>query len=136
MITLDNAKTILFKSSLSLKQKVMVIYITLGNIAAPAVVIMTIFGFTGWFLGEPSLFNISDLLNLLSRFAFTAGFLFMGIVALWKLGRLNEVKYLVLGAFTVGIVLAMANTIALTRAVFNKGLHWYCTPKAANVSVK
>ena len=59
----------------------------------------------------------------------------MGLVALIKLNRAREFKYLVLSAFTVGLVLAVANTIAFTLAVFNKGLHWHCTPKIANEEV-
>ena len=56
----------------------------------------------------------------------------MGLVALIKLKRAKEFKYLVFSAFTVGLVLAVANSIAFGRAVLNKGLHWHCTPKAAN----
>jgi len=36
---------------------------------------------------------------------------------------------------SMGLVLAVANSYALYRAVFNKKLHWFCTPKAANTSL-
>ncbi|MBN2368272.1 glycosyltransferase [Candidatus Woesearchaeota archaeon] len=134
-IFFDNASMILFRRGLSLRQRLMVIYVTVGNIAAPIVLVMTLFGFAGWFLGEPTLFNMMDFVDLLSRFAFTAGFLVMGIIALHKQRLLKEFGYLLLSSFTMGLILAVANTVAFTRAVFNKGLHWYCTPKIANESI-
>jgi len=131
----DNAFKILFSKGLTWKQRIIIIFITLGNIAAPIVVIMTVFGFSGWFLGDPSLFDINDIADLISRFVYTAGFLIMGLIALWKLNKLKEFGHLVLSALTVGLVLAVANSIAFFRAVFNIGLHWYCTPKIANEDV-
>jgi len=80
----DNAGKILVGKGISLRQRAMISYITLGNLIAPAVVLMTVFGFSGWFLGEPQLFNMQDVVTLLSRFLFTAGFLVMGILTLWK----------------------------------------------------
>jgi cellulose synthase/poly-beta-1,6-N-acetylglucosamine synthase-like glycosyltransferase len=131
----DNAKTILFKPGLTIKQRVMIIYITLGNIAAPLVVMMTFFGFGGWFLGEPSLMQLSDLLEFFSRFLFTAGFLFMGFLTLYRHKLLKEAGYLVVSAFTVGLVLAVSNSFAFIKAVLNQKLHWYCTPKIDNVQI-
>ncbi|MBW2992579.1 glycosyltransferase [Candidatus Woesearchaeota archaeon] len=128
----DNAFKILFKKGLSIKQRLMVLFITLGNLGAPFVVIMTIFGFSGWFLGEPTLFNWQDTIDLFSRFMFTAGFLFMGAITLIKQNKLGEFGYLVASAFTVGLVLAVSNSMAFFKAIFNKPLHWYCTPKARN----
>lgn len=131
----DNAFKILFKKGLSIKQRTMVLFITLGNMSAPFVVIMTIFGFSGWFLGEPTLFKWQDLVNLFTRLLFTAGFLIMGFVALLKQNKLNEFGHLVISALSVGIILAVANTIAFLKAALNKPLHWYCTPKVDNKSI-
>ena len=130
----DNASKILFDPNLTLGQRMMILYITLGNLVAPFVVIMTIFGLSGWFLGEPALFDLWDFVDLVSRFLFTAGFILLGVVTLVKLGRMNEFKDFLVSALAMGIVLAFANSIAFTRAVFNKGLHsnWYCTPKVDN----
>jgi len=131
-VFMDNAKDIMFGKGFSLRQRLMITYITLGNLAAPIVVLMTIFGFSGWFLGEPSLFSWQDMITLGSRVLLTAGFIIMGLIALFKLKRLGEFRHLILSLFTVGLVLAVANSIAFYRAVFNKGLHWHCTPKIAN----
>lgn len=131
----DNAFKILFKKGLSIKQRMMVMFITLGNMGAPFVVIMTIFGFSGWFLGEPTLFKWQDILDLSVRMIYTAGFLLMGLITLIKLERTKEFGHLVMSAFTVGLVLAFSNSIAFSKAVLNKPLHWYCTPKVENTSV-
>lgn len=134
-VMMDNSGKILLSRSLSFRQKLMVAYITLGNIAAPFVVLMTIFGFAGWFLGDPTLFKWSDMVDLISRFAFTAGFLVMGFITLLKHERLKEFWMMAASAFTVGIVLAVANTIAFIRAIFDMGLWWHCTPKVDNDKV-
>ena len=129
---IDNASRILFKKGLTLRQRLMVLYVTVGNIIAPAVVIMTVFGFVGWFIGEPSLLNLKDLITLLSRFTLTAGFIIIGIVALYKKQQLAEIPYLILSAFTLGLVLAVANSVAFIKAITDKKLHWFCTVKDLN----
>lgn len=129
---LDNAGKILVKKGLSFKQRLMILFITLGNAAAPFVFIMTLAGISGWFLGEPSLFNVRDVITLVSRLIFTAGFLVIGAVALHKNQILKEFPYLLLSAFTLGIILAVANSIAFFKAILNKQLFWFCTAKEAN----
>lgn len=131
-VFMDNARTILIGKELTMKQRLMIIYITLGNIIAPIIIAMTFFGFGGWFLGEPQLFNMMDIFDLLSRFMYTAGFFLMGMVTLYKRGLLGETKYLIATTFTLGIVLAMNNTIAFCKALINHPLHWFCTPKVGN----
>ncbi len=130
----DNAGSILF-SRLSIRQKIMIMYITIGNIIAPVVVFMTLFGLSGWFLGEVTLFNLGDAANLVSRFIYTAGFIIMGLITLYKHNQVRDFWYLVASTFTIGLVIAVANSIAFIRAVFNMGLHWHCTPKVDNVQV-
>ncbi|MEM4755758.1 MAG: glycosyltransferase [Candidatus Woesearchaeota archaeon] len=131
----DNAKTILLQKGFSLKQRLMILYITMGNSIAPFVIAMTFFGWAGWFLGDPALFNIKDVVVFAVRFFITAGFLIMGIYTLVKHKLHHEIKYLVVTAFTVGLVLALANSIAFIKAVLNKKLHWFCTPKTANQAI-
>lgn len=131
-IFFENASKLLFKRGITLKQRAMIIFVTLGNVAAPFVFVMTIAGFSGWFFGEPELFSISDVITLVTRFLITAGFLIIGIITLYKNKILREFPYLILSAFTMGIVLAVANSIAFTKAAFNKQLSWFCTSKEAN----
>ncbi|PIY60334.1 hypothetical protein COY95_02315, partial [Candidatus Woesearchaeota archaeon CG_4_10_14_0_8_um_filter_47_5] len=128
----DNGYDILFSRNLSLAQRIMIIFITLANLIAPFVVLMTIFGLGGWFFGEPSLFNIQDIIDLFSRFLITAGFMVAGLITLKKRNRLEEVHYLILSSLTLGLVLSVANGIAFLRASANRGLGWFCTPKLAN----
>ena len=131
----DNALAILFKKGLNIKQRILIIFTTLSNSSTIFVVLMTFFGFAGWFLGELKLFTFSDFIQFWSKLFVTAGFIFAGLVTLYKRNRLNEAKYLILSVFTMGIVISVANAIAFTKAVFNKKLHWSCTPKAANSDI-
>lgn len=128
----DNAHSILLKKGLSLKQRVMIMFITLGNVAAPFVFFMTIAGFSGWFLGDITLFSMNDFITLVTRIIFTAGFVVIGITTLYKNKLLKEIPYLILSVFTMGIILAVANSIAFYKAIFNKQLFWFCTAKEAN----
>lgn len=131
-VFLDNAHKIIFKKGLTLRQRIMILFITLGNMVVPFVFIMTIAGFSAWFLGEPVLFNINDFATLMTRLLLTGGFLVIGAAALYKNELLREFPYLVLSVFTLGIILAVANSIAFFNAVLNKQLSWFCTTKEAN----
>lgn len=133
-VFLDHAASILFSRKLSLGQRFVISYITMGNIVAPIVVGMTIFGFAGWFLGEPSLFNWSDVITMLSRVLLTAGFFVLGAIALRRWKTLNEFKYLVVSAVSIGLMLAVANSVAFVKAIANRPLSWYCTPKVENAA--
>ena len=128
----DNAFKILFKKGITFRQRAMILYVTLGNIIAPFVFIMTIAGFSGWFLGDPKLFSFSDLLNMLVRFLLTGGFLVIGAMAFYKNKILKEFPYLLLSSLTIGLILAVANSIAFFKAASRQQLHWFCTPKEAN----
>lgn len=131
-VFMDNFKEIWFRGRLTLRQKCLISFLTLGNVTAPFVVLMTLFGYSGWFLGEPSLMNWRDILEFVARILATGGFLVMGAVALYKRRTLREYPFLVLTAMSLGLVLAVANTYAFTKAVCNSKLSWYCTPKLGN----
>lgn len=131
----DNARKILFNKNLTIAQRLMITFITLGNITAPFVVLMTISGFLGWFFGEPNLFQFQDVITLVSSFIITGGFLLIGAITLHKHDKLHEFPYLVLSALTVGIVLSIARSAAFVKAIFNSKLSWFCTPKRANTRV-
>jgi len=131
----DNAPKILFNKVLTLKQKILIAFATLSNSFTIAVVLMTIFGLSGWFFGELKLVTFSDLFQFWSKIFVTAGFLFTGIVTLYKRKKLSEMKYLILSIFTVGIVIAVSNSIAFIKALLNKKPRWFCTPKIANLDI-
>ena len=128
----DNASNILFKKGITVKQRAMILYITLGNLVAPFVFIMTIAGFSGWFLGDPKLFSLGDLVDMVVRFLITAGFLIIGTMTFYKNKLLKELPYLILTSLTIGLVLAVANSIAFFKAASRQQLSWFCTPKQAN----
>lgn len=131
----DNFSDIWIKKGLKLKQRLMITYVTIGNIIAPAVILMTLSGFMGWFTGEPKLFSVGEIWNLISKFIFTAGFILLGLVTFFKRKMLKELKYLVFTTMSVGIILALTNSFAFIKAVLNQKLTWYCTPKKNNTDV-
>ncbi|MBL7056121.1 glycosyltransferase [Candidatus Woesearchaeota archaeon] len=131
-VFIDNAFNILFKAKLTIKQRLMITYITLGNLIAPVVVLMTLFGFAGWFIGEPQIMTLSDVMDMTARIILTAGFLVIGTLTLYKKNILNEFPKFILSVLSIGIILAVANTVAFSRAIINKRLHWHCTPKVEN----
>lgn len=129
----DNIHGISSSKKLSVPQKIVITYNTLGNIIAPIVFLMTFFGMVGWFLGDPRLFNLNDIIQFFLKFAYTSGFLLLGGIALFKEGYLKEFPYLVLGTFSVSLILVAFNSFAFFKAVMNRPLFWHCTPKSGNV---
>jgi cellulose synthase/poly-beta-1,6-N-acetylglucosamine synthase-like glycosyltransferase len=131
-IFFDHAGQILRESKLSLRQKALITFVLLGHISAPLVVVMTIFGFAGWFLGDPTLLGMDSIIDLATKFLVTSGFILTGAIALYKRNTLRELPQLVLSAFTVGLFTATATSYAFYKAATNKKLSWFCTPKNAN----
>ena len=134
-VFVDNYQQILFGKGLTLKQRLMITYMTTAHITAPLVMIMTIFGFSGWFFGEPSLIGVPDIVDFFSKFAFTAGFVVLGAITLHKQKKLKEFGYFLYSIFTMGLVIAAGNTSAFLKAVTGRPLHWFCTPKIDNKKV-
>jgi len=132
----DNINNIFYSKKLSILQKITITYSTLANVIAPIVVIMTIFGMLGWFLGEPEIFHVQDLYTLFGKLIYTSGFLILGGIALNREGQLKEYPHLVIGAFSISLVLVAFNSFAFIRAVLNKPLLWYRTPKSGNIIAK
>jgi len=139
---IDNGKKILYKKGLKFKQRVSISYITLGNLISPAIILMTLAGLTGWFLGEPELFNFADFFELVIKFSVTAGFLIITGTMFLKHKNIDEFPKLLLAAFSISLVLAFGNTIAVFRAIFLKDKYlfgrktsWVCTPKQGNAGI-
>lgn len=142
-VFLDYPK-LLLAGKLKGKQKAMILFFTLGNLIAPPVLIMTVFGLLGWFFGDPQILTMTDLVTLILKIAYTAGFVLIGVLALYKRKMLKDTPQLLLTLFSLSIVLAVANSVALFRAAFmsDKPLYpgqqtsWITTPKEGNDSVK
>ncbi|HJX05923.1 MAG TPA: glycosyltransferase family 2 protein [Candidatus Nanoarchaeia archaeon] len=139
---IDNIKRIAYQGQLRVTQKAAITFMTMGNIIAPAVILMTLAGLTGWFLGEPQLFEFSQLMELIIKFAYTAGFLILATITLIKHKSMADLPKLVLAAFSISIILAFANCVAIFRAIFMKDkplfgrkTSWLCTPKQGNYGI-
>lgn len=128
----DNLQNIFVKKGLSIRQRLMIIYILMGHAITPVIALMTILGLTGWFVGEPTLLTLADLYDFAAKFGLTIGFIILGTLMLIKYKALKEFPHLIATVFTVGIVLAYTNAYAFIKAVLNKPLGWYCTPKTDN----
>jgi len=137
----DHKREILYRKGLTLKQRFMISFMTLGNLVAPVVILMTLAGFAGWFIGnDPRLFGLGDILTFILKFLYTAGFLVMGAVALWKRRTIREFPQLLLAAFSISLILVFANSVAVYKALFRKEQplfgsaknSWVCTPKTGN----
>ncbi len=129
----DNASSLIFTRKLTMRQKFMIAFMTLLNFAAPLVLLMTLFGMFGWFLGEPTLMTISDVVGFMAKFGIALGYLLMGGIALYKQKLFaREFKHFVKSLFSIALVLLVSNTYAAIKAALNQKLPWYCTPKIGN----
>lgn len=136
----DHWRLIWFSRKLKFAQRVMISFLTLGNIIAPFVIFMTVFGFLGWFFGDPHLFDAAEVIEFILKFVYTLGFLFLASVMLKKDKKFNELPHLIVGVFSVSIVLAVSNSVAVFKAIFMKDKplftkaknSWIVTPKSGN----
>lgn len=140
----DHMKLILHKSKLTIAQRFMITYLTMGNLVGPAVILLTIAGMSGWFFGDPKLFTINDALLMILKIIVTIGFLVMGFVMLVRRSMIREFPQLILATISIGILLSFANSYAVYRATFHKDKplfsksqgSWVCTPKGGNARYK
>ncbi len=139
----DNARTILLGNTLTLGQRFLISFMTVGSLFAPLVIIMTVAGLLASVTGNPQPFGLDNLLDISSKFLLTSGFSLMGFVMLYKKGSSAEFPYFLGATLTLGLVLSVALTLALYRAVFcrhkplfAKTTSWICTPKSGNEHFK
>jgi uncharacterized BrkB/YihY/UPF0761 family membrane protein len=139
----DNIKRIVLKSKLTISQRFLISFWTLGTLIAPIVILMTILGFLGWFSGDIELFGLTDVAQFFLKFVYTSGFLILGAVMLYKQRSLKEFPKLVLATLSISLILAAANSIAAYKAFFRKdkplygnNSSWIVTPKKGNDEVK
>jgi cellulose synthase/poly-beta-1,6-N-acetylglucosamine synthase-like glycosyltransferase len=139
----DNARTILLGGSLTLPQRLLISFMTLGSLFAPVVIVMTVAGFLAALTGNSHTLGIDGLLDNLSKILLTSGFVFTGLVMLHKRESSAEFPHFLAATLTLGLVLIGALTIALYRAVFRKNAplfgkntSWICTPKSGNETFK
>lgn len=132
---MDNARSIWFGGHFSLSQKALMTYLTFGGIIFPAVVIMTVAGLLGMITGIPHPITVQDLLDTIKNFAITSGFFVVAFIALKKENKLSMYKSSFFSTLTIGIVLSIFNAVALFRAIFNRPMIWYRTPKFGSIKI-
>lgn len=136
-VFIDHSRFILSKSLLTLKQRIMICFITMGSLITPWVIIMSLGGFFLFVVGNPE--EVNGVWYAVSRILLTSGFLIMGLVVLLKRGNAREFPYFVVAALSLGFMLTCAVALAVYRAVFRKDeplfaekTSWICTPKPGN----
>jgi cellulose synthase/poly-beta-1,6-N-acetylglucosamine synthase-like glycosyltransferase len=132
---IDNAKSIWFGNRFSLSQKALMTYLTFGGLIFPFVVVMTIAGLLGMITGTPHPITLEELLNTFKNFAITSGFFIISFIALKRENKLSLYKSSFFSTLTVGIVLSIFNAVALLRAIFNRPMIWYRTPKFGSIRI-
>ncbi len=135
----DNAAQILGKGSLTLAQRILICFMTIGSLITPLVIIMTVAMFLVLATGDLRIFSTGNPLDIPVKILLTFGFMFMGLVMLVKRNTKEEFPYFVAAAVSLGYVLNFALAIALYRAAFRKNrplfaqkTSWICTPKTGN----
>jgi cellulose synthase/poly-beta-1,6-N-acetylglucosamine synthase-like glycosyltransferase len=128
-------KDIFFNKSFNLLQRIILTFTTFGYVCAPFVVIMVITGQLGWILGTPKPFEISDFIKFVSVFMYTSGFL---VVAVYSIKRedLNIGTFsIIFASLTIGVVLAITNSISFVRALLGLRTAWFRTPKWGSIKI-
>jgi hypothetical protein len=110
-------------------------YLTFGGMIFPFVVVMTIAGILGMVTGIPHPLTMQDLLDTMKNFAITSGFFITSFYALKREKKLKIYKSSLFSSLTLGVVLSLFNTIAFLRAIFNKPMVWYRTPKFGSIRI-
>jgi uncharacterized membrane protein (DUF441 family) len=96
---------------------------------------MTIAGLLGMITGTPHPITLEELLNTFKNFAITSGFFIVSFIALKRENKLSLYKSSFFSTLTVGIVLSIFNAVALSRAIFNRPMIWYRTPKFGSIRI-
>ncbi|MCD6464307.1 glycosyltransferase [Candidatus Woesearchaeota archaeon] len=132
----ENFRKVWRSKKLSIAQKLAITFNGAASVGYPFVVLMTVFGMLGWFVGEPQPFKIKDLATFIARFSVSSGFLIAGFVTLKNEGKVKEFGKLALSTIVMGLVLAVFNSLAVVLAFANKKLLWYRTPKVGDKYAK
>jgi hypothetical protein len=131
----DFWKDIFFNRNLKLFQRIIIAITTFGYVCAPFVVIMAITGQLGWVTGTPKPFEFADFIKFISVFLFTSGFTIASVYSLRKEKLGKEIFNVVFAALTIGIILAISNSIAFIRALLGLKTPWFLTPKWGSVKI-
>jgi cellulose synthase (UDP-forming) len=134
-IFVENGRQMLFHKDFSLGQKVVMTYITMGSAIAPFVAVMTISGMLSMSTGTPKPISIYDAVDFAKNFALSGGFLLAAFIALNKEGKTYLFKSVFLGTITIGVLITITNTIAMTRALTGAKMVWFRTPKFGSLKI-
>lgn len=128
-------KDILFHERFNILQRIILFFTTFGYACAPFVAVMAITGQLGWVLGTPKPFEFSDFVKFLTVFTLTSGFLAASTYSLRKEKLVKEMPNVIFAVLTLGIVLAISNSIAFIRALLGLKTPFFRTPKWGSIRI-
>jgi len=128
-VFIDNWNKILFSKNLTFQQKIIIILLTLGYLASPFVIGMTLFGLLSWITGEPTELTILDITRIILTFLATSGFIFSSYYALKTENKTRILREVIFATYTIGLLLSIMNTISLMKAFLRREMYWHRTPK-------
>lgn len=131
-VFLDNWRSILFSPRFNPLQRAFLIFVTLGYLASPFILIMVLTGNLGWAITPPHPISVSEVLDFVRNMLITSGFFFLMGLGLYREGRMATLPHTFVSALTVGIGLTATNFAAFLRAISGRDLTWIRTPKAGS----
>ncbi len=135
-VFVEHWRDILFSKTFNIKQKLIIFLTSIGgNLIAPFVVLMTLTGQLGWVLGPMKPFELQDFYRFVFYFVATGGFLAVLGFTLKKENLTKDFPSVFFGAMTIGVLLAITNSIAAMRALLGMKMVWFKTPKWGDFSV-
>jgi len=134
-VFIENAKDIWLSKTFSFRQRLMMTFVTTGNLACFFVVMMTFFGLLSWITGTSHPVSNYDARRFVFTFIATGGFLSLAFIGMVREKKLNLMWSFFVSSLTIGLVVALTNAIAVMEAMLGKKRGWFRTPKYGSISV-
>jgi len=130
---LKHSKGILTSKLFSIKQKVFMSFIMFGYITSPLLALLFISGILAFITNAPAPIDFTKfLISFGSNMVLISGFIFAGMVALYKEGKFRLAPTLIISSLTVGIFTSFYIAKAFFKAVFKKPMKWHIIQKKGN----
>lgn len=134
-VFVDNWRNILLNPRFNFIQRAFLLFVTLGYVASPLILLMVITGNLGWVLVPQQAVGIEDLAEFSFNMVTTSGFFFLGVIGLYRAGRMSDIPRTFVSMMTVGIALTATNFVAFAKALLGVKSTWIRTPKAGSASI-
>jgi cellulose synthase/poly-beta-1,6-N-acetylglucosamine synthase-like glycosyltransferase len=126
---IENARTIASSRTLVFSQKFMLLFSLFMYLLIPFVIVTALTGQLGWIINPPKAVELADMVNFSMIFFVTFGYGAMGAAALSKERVLRRSWKTIVLIIPLGLVLAVSNLFAFSKAALNKPMDWIKTPK-------